>query len=307
MANKMDQLAWRLSQATEAGALAAAQHLGQGDKLAVDGAATDALRARLNRFDFSARVVIGEGQKDLAPGLFQDEQVGMDRSTATFDIAVDPVDGTGQVAVGGPDALSVLAAGPAGSLFSTRVYYMHKVAVGPHIAPRLQDVDDWLRMPVDQLIAAAARAAGKDVADLGVCLLDRPRHHKLTSELHRTGCRVLLRQCDVAGTVAVALPGSGMDLCLGIGGAPETVLCAAALKCLGGSLQSMLVHPDGQPVDGRLLRLTDLVQDAVAFAATGITDGCLLHGVRRSGDANVTESLVVSTDEPSPRWVTTRF
>jgi fructose-1,6-bisphosphatase II len=318
----MGAIQLEIVRATEAAAIAAARQVGRGDKRAADRDATQALRISLGRMDFLGQVVIGEGEKDNAPGLFAGEVVGrrtdprkirrrrksgLIENSAILDLAVDPIDGTTQTARGGTDAVSVLACGPQGSLFATRHFYVKKIAVGPVIFRGLGGFhEDWLTAPPEQLVRALAAAAGKDVSELTVAILDRPRHERLIFDLRRLGCRVRLKDCDVAAAVATGLSGYGMDVCLGIGGAPEGVLCAAALKCLGGGFQAMLVDPEGKPTDGRLLRMNDLVRAEVTFAATGITDGCLLRRVRFQGATAITHSLAMSSADGSVRWCETR-
>jgi fructose-1,6-bisphosphatase II / sedoheptulose-1,7-bisphosphatase len=263
--------------------------------------------------DFAGRVAIGEGVKDGAPGLFEAERVGRraapgkaQEAGVVYDIAVDPIDGTAQTARGGTDAMAVLALGGENSLFSTRTFYMRKLAVGPRIAPHLGAAGpDWLQAPVGRLVPFLARAAGKDPTQLTVCLLDRPRHERLVAELRSTGCRVYLQDCDVSGTVAVAIPGAGIDACVGIGGAPESVLSAAALRCLGGAFFGMLVDRDRDwgPTDSRVLAAEDLARGPVCFAATGITGGLILRGVRPADQGLLTHSLVLSSEDRAVHWV----
>ncbi len=303
----MSDFCWLLVQATEAAALATVPHVGRGDKLAVDRAAADALRACLNRCDLQARIAIGEGEKDRAPGLFEGERLGrsspVPERSPRLDLAVDPVDGTAQAACGGREALSVLAAGPRGGLLATRVFYMNKVAIGPRLAAGLDGLD-LLELPPGRLIDLVARIKKAGPDKITVALLDRPRHARLVEELRETGCRIALRPCDVSSAVATAFPGSGIDICLGTGGAPEAVLSAAALKCLGGDFQGMLVDGQGKAVDGRALRRDDLVQGEAAFAATGITDGCLLRGVQDVPQGRETHSLLLTTGGLA-QWITT--
>jgi fructose-1,6-bisphosphatase II / sedoheptulose-1,7-bisphosphatase len=304
----MNELLWDLVGATRAAALAAFGQVGRGDKLAADRAATDALRARLNAHDFAGRIAIGEGVKDGAPGLFEGERVGRRRGQIGYDIAVDPIDGTSQTARGGTDAMAVLALGGEKRLFSTRTFYMRKLAVGPGIAPQLGAAGaEWLQAPVARLVPFLARAAGKDPSQLTVCLLDRPRHERLVAELRSTGCRVYFQDCDVSGTVAVAVPGIGIDACLGIGGAPESVLSAAALRCLGGAFFGMLVDRDRDwsPTDGRVLATEDLARGPVCFAATGVTGGLILRGVRPTDQGFLTHSLALSSQAREVHWVET--
>jgi fructose-1,6-bisphosphatase II len=182
---------------------------------------------------------------------------------------------------------------------------MRKLAAGPRIAPHLSA--DWLHAPVTRLIPFLAQAAGKDPSQLTVCLLDRPRHEPLVVELRRTGCRISLQDCDVSGTVAVAIPGAGIDISLGIGGAPESVLSAAALKCLGGAFFGMRVDRDREwsPVDGRVLATEDLARGPVCFAATGITRGLILRGVRPTEQGTFTHSLALRSEDQGIHWIET--
>jgi fructose-1,6-bisphosphatase/sedoheptulose 1,7-bisphosphatase-like protein len=296
----VDEPLWPLLRATEAAALAASGHVGRGDKLAVDRAATEALRAALGRAGFAARVAIGEGKKDDAPGLFADEVLGT--GPPRYDLAIDPVDGTTQAARGGRDSLAAVALAGRDCLFRTEQYYMRRVAVGPTVAARLDG--DWLRTPVPELLAAVARIRERPVSELTVCVLDRPRHRALINELRQTSCRVELVDCDVASAVAVAVPGAKVDACLGIGGSPETVLAAAALRCLGGDLRAMVLRRDETPADGRILTAADLARGPVCFAASGVTDGRLLRGVR---DDRRVHSLLLSSEPRALHWVESEY
>lgn len=291
-------LALDLVRATEAAAMAAFHHVGRGDKHAVDQAAVDAMRLVLNTIPMRGTVVIGEGEKDEAPMLFNGEQLG----SAAFpevDIAVDPVDGTTLAAKNLSNALAVIAIAERGSMFDPGpCFYMEKIAVG---ADAVDAID--LDAPLEANLAAVARAKGMAVADLTVCILDRPRHeHDVVRRVRAAGARIkYILDGDVAGAVLAARPGTGVDLLVGIGGTPEGVITAAALKCLGGAMLGRLWPRNDEErratLDAgydlaRVLTTDDLVRsDNVFFAATGVTDGEILRGVRRVGGHMKTDSL----------------
>src|SRR5258708_3493736 len=286
-------LALELARVTEAAAMAAARWVGRGDKNGADGAAVNAMRALINSVSMRGVVVIGEGEKDNAPMLFNGEEVG-DGTGAPCDVAVDPIDGTRLTANGMPNAVSVLAVAPRGSMYDpSAVFYMEKLATGPEAA----DVVD-IEAPVAANIAAVAKAKGGTAHDVTVVILDRARHEDLVKAVRETGARIqLITDGDVAGAIMAARDGTGVDLMLGIGGTPEGVIAACAIKCLGGVLLGKLAPRDaderrkaldaGHDLD-RVLTTSDLVRsDDVFFAATGITDGELMEGVRyRRGGAS---------------------
>lgn len=302
---------------TEAAAIAASQQVGRGDKIAADYAATEAMRDRLNKLDFAGKIVIGEGKKDNAPGLFADEMVGTYwhrvASSASspaedvsqphyYDIAVDPLEGTTPTARGGYEAMSVVAVGDQGSLFSSHDFYMNKLAVGPKIASK---VDLNVTDPITRTIRLVSLATDKPPTKITVCVLDRPRHTDIVAELRHLGCRIrFIQDCDVSGALATALPESGIDLYVGIGGTPEGVIAACALKCMGGMLQGMLCGKDGEPVDGTVLKMEDLAKGSVMFCATGVTDGSLLKGVRYTADHIITNSVLMRSESGTVRWIT---
>jgi fructose-1,6-bisphosphatase II len=308
-------LALELVRVTEAAALAAARWMGRGDKVAADQAAVDAMRLILNTVDMDGIIVIGEGEKDDAPMLFNGEKLGTGLGLS-LDIAVDPIDGTTLTATGGPGALSVVALAERGSMYAPgSLVYMDKIAVGAEG----RDVID-INQSVSYNLHAVAHAVGKQVDDLTVMILDRPRHEKLIAEVRRVGARIrLIRDGDVAGAIAAARPGTGIDMLLGIGGSPEAVIAAAALKCLGGAIQCKLwprndqerryAQENGHDLS-RVFSANDLVNsDNVFFAATGITDGELLDGVRFVRGGAVTSSVVmrsksgtIRTIESQHRW-----
>jgi len=292
-------LAFELARVTEAAALAAGRWVGRGDKIAADQSAVDAMRLVLNRVDMDGIVVIGEGEKDEAPMLFNGEKLGTGEKPAV-DIAVDPIDGTTLTAKGLPGALAVVALAERGSMYNPLdIVYMDKIAVGPD-ARDMIDIDSSVEMNVRRV----ARALRKEPRDITVMVLDRPRHAELISEIRQTGARILLiTDGDVAGAIAAAQEDSGVDMLMGIGGSPEAVITAAALKCMGGDMQCKLVSRNeeerqaaiavGQNLD-KVLTIDDLVTgDNVFFAATGITTGALLRGVRYFGGGANTQSLVM--------------
>jgi fructose-1,6-bisphosphatase II len=292
-------LALELARVTEAGAMAAARWVGRGDKNGADGAAVNAMRQLINTVSMRGVVVIGEGEKDDAPMLYNGEQVG-DGSGPSCDVAVDPIDGTRLTANGMPNAISVIAVSARGSMYDpSAVYYMSKLVTGPEAA-QMVDID----APPAVNIAAVAKAKNCSASDVTVVMLDRPRHAELVSQVRAAGARIkLLTDGDVAGAIMAAREGTGVDLLLGIGGTPEGIIAACAIKCLGGIILGKLAPRDAaeqaKALDAghdlsRVLTTDDLVtSDDAFFAATGITDGELLAGVRyRSGGA-ITHSLVM--------------
>ncbi|MBI3265640.1 MAG: fructose-bisphosphatase class II [Chlamydiae bacterium] len=268
---------------TEAAAIAASAWIGSGDKKAADKAATDAMRDRLNSMDFSGNVVIGEGIKDASAGLFHGEHVGKSRNQASkvYDLAMDPIEGTRPTVNSGPEALSVLAVADKGTLLSTQEFYMNKLAYGPQIASKCQlSITD----PMSQTIDLVSKATGKEKTKIVVCVLDRPRHEKLIGNLRKMGVRIkLIQDCDVSGAIATCLSASGIDLLCGIGGAPEGIITACAIKCLRGGFQTQIVLKNGS-IAPKVYFLEDMVQGDCVFAATGITHGSLLRGVRYTSE-----------------------
>ena len=292
-------LALELARVTEAGAMAAARWVGRGDKNGADGAAVQAMRALINTVSMNGVVVIGEGEKDRATMLYNGEQVG-DGSGPACDVAVDPIDGTRLTANGMPDAIAVLAVSARGSMYDpSAVFYMSKLVTGPAAA----DVVD-IEAPAADNIAAVARAKGCSSSDVTVVILDRPRHERLIAEVRAAGARIkLITDGDVAGSIMAARDGTGVDLLLGVGGTPEGIITACAIKCLGGVIQARLAPRDEAERDKALaaghdlrhvLTTDDLVTSEDAFfAATGITDGELMAGVRFRAGGAATHSLVM--------------
>ena len=303
------ELALEFVRVTEAAALAAGRWMGRGQKDAADRAAVDAMRAMLESVSIAGTVVIGEGEMDEAPMLYIGERVGCAQSPEV-DVAVDPLEGTNLVAKGLPNSIAVLAVAEKGCLLHAPDMYMQKIAVGPQAAGCI-DID----APVLDNLQAIAKATGRQINDLTVVILDRERHAGIIREVREAGARIkLISDGDVAPAVATAFPDSGVDLLLGIGGAPEGVLAAAALKCLGGEMQARL-WPQSAEEAARaeqmgirdlkaVLTHNDLARgDDVIFAATGITDGDLLKGVRYFGEQARTHSLVMRAKTGTVRFI----
>ncbi|MDG1846031.1 MAG: class II fructose-bisphosphatase [Acidimicrobiales bacterium] len=302
-------LAMELVRVTEAAAMAAARWMGRGDKEGADGAAVDAMRVVLGSVQMDGIVIIGEGEKDEAPMLFNGEQVG-DGSFPKCDVAVDPIDGTTLTALGRGNAVAVIAVSEQNTMFDPGpCVYMEKIAVGPAAKGKI----DINASPTENL-HAVADAKGEPVRDLTAVVLDRPRHDDLIEELRDAGARIrLIPDGDVVGAISTAWPNSGADILFGIGGTPEGVISAAALKCMGGDLQGKLWPRDEkekqQAVEegydvSQVLHLDDLVRgDNCFFAATGITDGDLLHGVRYDSNMTHTQSLVMRSRSGTVRLI----
>ncbi len=295
-----------LVRVTETAAIAASAWIGSGDKLSADKAATEAMRHRLNQMEFSGKVIIGEGKKDQSDGLFEGEKVGRlekNPDSHYYEIAVDPIDGTRPTITAGPEAMSVLAVAEEKALFSTEEFYMNKLAYGPEVAAKVKlNIAEPLRVTVLKV----AEALKKDVSKVTVCMLDRPRHDQWVKELRDLGVRIkLIQDCDVSGSIAACLPFSGIDLLYGIGGAPEGVISACAIKCLRGGFQAQVYNKERmQPTDGKILEINDLVKGHCVFAATGITNGSLLKGVRYKGTGPITHSVFMRSESSTVRWLT---
>ncbi|MHB1777344.1 MAG: class II fructose-bisphosphatase [Acidimicrobiales bacterium] len=302
-------LAMELVRVTEVAAMAASRWMGRGDKEGADAAAVNAMRVVLQTVSMDGVVVIGEGEKDHAPMLYNGERIG-DGSPPMTDIAVDPIDGTTLTALGRGGALAVIAVSERGTMFDPGpCVYMEKVAVGP----RARGAIDINRSPTENL-EAVSKALSQRVRDLTAVILDRPRHADLIAEVRQSGARIrLITDGDVAGAIATGWPGSGVDILFGIGGTPEGVLAAAALKCMGGEIQGRLWPRDDDERRAALAAGYDLdavltIDDLVAsencfFAATGITDGELLKGVRYHDFGASTESLVMRSKSGTLRRI----
>ncbi|MGH9114469.1 MAG: class II fructose-bisphosphatase [Acidimicrobiales bacterium] len=302
-------LALELVRVTEAAAMAAARWMGRGDKDGADGAAVDAMRIVLGGVPMDGVVVIGEGEKDEAPMLYNGERIG-DGTPPNTDVAVDPIDGTTPTALGRGGALSVIAVSDRGTLFNPGpCVYMQKLAVGPESAGKVS-----LEQSASDNIKAVAEAKGESIRDVTAVILDRPRHEDLIHEVRSVGARIrLITDGDIAGAIATAWSESGADILLGIGGTPEGVIAAAALKCMGGEIQGRLWPRDDterraaadQGYDlTQVLGIDDLVDgDNCFFAATGVTDGELLRGVRYDSRGATTESLVMRSKSGTVRRI----
>ncbi len=303
-------IALELARVTEAAAMAAARWIGRGEKEAADQAAVDAMRSVLDTVHMRGVVVIGEGEKDKAPMLYNGEEVGSGGGPEV-DVAVDPLEGTRLTALGQPNAIAVIALAERGTmLFPGAAVYMEKIAVGP----RALDAIDIAATPTEN-VRRVAEALGKTRREVDVVVLERDRHDDLIAELREAGARVrLIRDGDVAPAIAAAQPGTGVDMLYGIGGTPEGVISAAALKCVGGGIQGRLWPRDEEErqrlVDAgldpaRVLHTEDLVAgDDVFVAATGVTTGALLTGVQYSADGAVTDSIVMRSRSGTVRRIT---
>ena len=302
-------LAMELVRVTEAAAMAAGRWVGRGDKNGGDGAAVDAMRELIGTVDMDGVVVIGEGEKDEAPMLYNGEKVGTGNGPAV-DVAVDPIDGTRLMAEGRPNSIAVIAVAERGAMFDpSAVFYMRKIAVGPDCVGHID-----LSKSTEWNVKSVAAAKGMDVGDITVCVLDRPRHAELISEIRAAGAKVrFIMDGDVAGAVAAASESSSVDMLMGIGGTPEGIITAAAMKCMGGEIQGQLAPTDeterqnaidaGLDVDA-ILGTDDLVKgDNCFFAATGITNGDMVRGVSYRGNGAITRSLVMRSKSGTVRHV----
>jgi fructose-1,6-bisphosphatase II len=304
-------LALDIVKVTEAAAIAAARHMGEGDGEQADRAAVEAMREVLRGLPIRGRVVIGEGERDEAPMLYIGEEVGSGDGSAV-DIAVDPVEGTNLVAKGLPNAIALLAAAEHGGILHAPDIYMEKLIVPPQAAGKVD-----LRWPPERNLEVLAGSLRRKIADITVVILDRPRHADLIAAVRRVGARIkLISDGDVAPAISVAVSGPGVHAVMGIGGAPEGVLAAAALRCLGGEIQGRLWYRNeaerqraremGVSDPDRIFRTDELVRGAnLVFAATGITDGDLFRGVRFFGGGVRTHSLVMTVAQGQIRFVDT--
>ncbi|MFA5954654.1 MAG: class II fructose-bisphosphatase [Patescibacteria group bacterium] len=296
---------------TEAAAIAAARWMGRGDRHAADGAAVEAMRSRFNQMDFKGTIVIGEGKKDEAPELYTGEKVGKGDGPE-MDIAVDPLEATDSVAKGLPNALAVIVTGPKGSLLSAPDTYMDKIAIGPKGAKVIN-----LDASVEENLTRAAKALSKDIAEITVVVLDRPRHETLISEIRRVGARVLLiTDGDVAAAVATCQSESGIDVLMGIGGSTEAVLAAAPVKIMGGEILCRFkprsaedekeIRACGIGDINRIFTAEDLAKgDKLTFTATGVVTGPMLQGVLFKSDQIITHSMVLRGASKTLRYITT--
>lgn len=306
------ELALQAAGVTELAAIAAHAQAGRGDERAADQVAVDAMRTALNAIAMQGRIVIGEGERDEAPMLYIGEEVGLGHGPQ-IDIALDPLEGTTLTAKAMANALAVLAFAPRGGLLHAPDTYMDKLGVGPGYAKGLVSLD----AAPSENVKALAKAKGVSPADITVCVLDRPRHARIIEDLRSVGARVfLISDGDVAGVIYTADPTTGVDLYLGQGGAPEGVLAAAALRCIGGQFQGRLVFRNddersraariGVKDFDRLYDLDDLVPGDAVFAATGVTNGALVKGVRRENGALITQTLVMNSADRTVRQIESR-
>ena len=307
---KMDRnLALEAVRVTEAAALAASRLMGRGDEKAADQAAVDAMRQALNSLHIEGTVRIGEGERDEAPMLYIGEEVG-GGDGPKIDIALDPLEGTTITAKGGPNALAVIAMAEEGGFLNAPDTYMQKIAVGGGLPAGVVDLDEDTGANLKNL----AKAKGVDVRDIVACILDRPRHEEIIAKTREAGARIsLIGDGDVSGVIATAQADSGVDIYMGVGGAPEGVLAAAALRCIGGQMQGRLVFRNederqrgirwGIEDFGQKYELDELAGGEVMFAATGVTDGAMLRGVRRYKDGATTHSLVMRSKSGTLRYI----
>ncbi len=300
---------------TEAAAINASKLIGRGDEKAADAAAVEAMRDALNKLPFDGTVVIGEGERDEAPMLYIGEKVGSAQGTGPrIDIALDPLEGTTITAKAGPNALAVLAIAEEGGLLNAPDTYMEKLAIGPGYPDGTID----LTRSAAENVRAIAKAKGVDPGDIIACVLDRPRHSGIIAELRALGCGIkLIPDGDVAGVIATTDAETGIDVYMGTGGAPEGVLAAAALRCVGGQMQGRLVFRNDDEIARarrwgiddleRVYALDDMAKGDCIFAATGVTDGSLLNGVHRTKNHVTTDSLVMRASTGTVRRVSTEY
>lgn len=308
--SKLDRkLTLEIVRVTEAAARAACNLVGLGDEKAADQAAVDAMRTALNELDIDGTIVIGEGERDEAPMLYIGEKVGTGKGPK-IDIALDPLEGTTLTAKGGPNALAVIAFAESGNFLHAPDTYMEKIAIGGGYPEGIIDLD---KSAGDNMRALAA-AKGVPVNQTTACVLDRPRHAEIIASIRETGARIkLISDGDVAGVMATANPETGVDLYVGTGGAPEGVLAAAALRCIGGQMQGRLVFRNedekaraikwGVTDFNKVYNLEELAAGSVIFAASGVTDGSMLKGVRQVGDRVMTETIVMRSHTGTVRYV----
>jgi fructose-1,6-bisphosphatase II / sedoheptulose-1,7-bisphosphatase len=306
-------LALELVRVTEAAALAASRWMGRGDKNAADGAAVEAMRKAFDTVAISGTVVIGEGEMDEAPMLYIGEKVGLYARAGggqEVDIAVDPLEGTSITAKGGPNAMATVALAQKGGFLHAPDIYMDKLAVGPGLPPGVVN----LEASVEENLRELAKAKQRSVSDLVVCMLDRDRHKEIVKRCRAAGARIMMiPDGDVSGVVAVSQVDTGVDIYMGSGGAPEGVLAAAALRCIGGQMQGRLMFENDEQIararemgvtdPNRIYELEDMAKGDVMFAATGVTTGPMLRGVRHFGSGAVTHSIVMRSKSGTVRYV----
>ena len=302
-------LALEVVRVTEAAALSASRWMGRGDEKAADQAAVDSMRIALNGMDIAGTVVIGEGERDEAPMLFIGEKVGTGKGPK-IDIALDPLEGTTICATGGSNALAVIAMAVDGGFLNAPDVYMDKIAVGPGLEKNIVNIDNSPQSNLQNL----AKAKKVDISDLVVCILDRPRHEKLIYKTREAGARIMLiSDGDVAGVIATASKDTGVDMYVGSGGAPEGVLAASALRCIGGQMWGRLTFRNNDERSradrlgisdyNKIYSLNELAHGEVMFAATGVTDGSMLRGVRRWSSGASTQSIIMRSKTGTVRTI----
>lgn len=302
-------LALEVVRVTEAAALSASKWMGRGDEKAADQAAVDSMRIALNGMDIEGTVVIGEGERDEAPMLYIGEKVGTGKGPK-IDIALDPLEGTTICATGGPNALAVIAMAVDGGFLNAPDVYMDKIAVGPGLEKDIVNIDDSPNSNLKNL----AKAKNLDISDLVVCILDRPRHEELIAKTREAGARIMLiTDGDVAGVIATASKDTGVDMYVGSGGAPEGVLAASALRCIGGQMWGRLTFRNndekaradrlGISDYNKIYSLNELAHGEVMFAASGVTDGSMLRGVRRWNSGASTQSIIMRSKTGTVRTI----
>ena len=302
-------LALEVVRVTEAAALSASKWMGRGDEKAADQAAVDSMRIALNGMDIEGTVVIGEGERDEAPMLYIGEKVGTGKGPK-IDIALDPLEGTTICATGGPNALAVIAMAVDGGFLNAPDVYMDKIAVGPGLEKDVVNIDDSPQSNLRNL----AKAKNLDISDLVVCILDRPRHEELISKTREAGARIMLiSDGDVAGVIATASKDTGVDMYVGSGGAPEGVLAASALRCIGGQMWGRLTFRNNDEKGradrlgisdyNKIYSLNELAHGEVMFAASGVTDGSMLRGVRRWNSGASTQSIIMRSKTGTVRTI----
>ena len=314
-----------LIKVTESGAVAAAQWVGRGNKEFADKAATDAMRDRLNSMDFRAEIAIGEGIKDGSYGLYKGEKIGKTHHNQTeeliqkfkdvnecvgvhqYEIAVDPIEGTTPTAKGGNEAISVIALANRDCFYKTENFYMDKIAFGP-LASNVTTKMINFNLPVVNNIQLLSLATQKEIQHLTICILDRPRTKPLIDELRKIGCRIkFISDCDVTACIATCVPESGVDMYWSIGGAPEAVIAASAMKCMGGTLKCReVINCETFECSDKVLEIEDLVKGDCMFSATGITDGQLLKGVSFTANGPITESITMRSESGTIRRIMTQ-
>jgi len=318
----MNNISLDLIRVTEAAAIAGSKWIGSGNKLQADKDATDAMRTRLNKMDFAGKIVMGEGEKDKSYGLFYGEGVGITSRgkfvAQPYDICVDPIDGTTPTVNSGPEAIATIGLSNNNTMYYAERFYMNKIAYGPKIKAK---TTLSLNYTLEENLRLAAAALEKPVRHLMVCVLNRTRHDGVIQRLRALGVRIkLIQDCDISGAIASCLPHSDVDFLYGIGGSPEASLSACAIKCLGGNIEAQEYGRGmgGKPEhcfedgldhwipDGKILQMENLVKGPCVFAATGITDGSILKGVRLNTDNNkaLTHSVFMRSESGTVRWLT---